>query len=158
MMEKFESCPSPGTGDSRSPVKTEPGRISESPTNEGDARQITAQAASDSTPRDRTQSGKQDTLEPVSTETPLSSSGSLPLEVPVISLGHSKLHPGAESPQVNGGVRMVQTTELTTLHPIPSLVQCSDSRMVQLSNHPVGSLPIHGPLLATQYRPHSLIN
>ncbi|XP_048378020.1 protein lyl-1-like [Stegostoma tigrinum] len=158
MMEKFESCPSPDTGDSRSPMKTEPRQISESLTDEGDARQTTAQAASDSTPGERTQSSKQETSEPVSMETPLSSSGSLPPEVPVISLGHSKLHPGAQSPQVNGGARMVQTTELTTLHPIPSLVQCSDSRMVRLSNHPVGSLPIHGPLLATQYQPHGLIN
>ncbi|XP_043550803.1 protein lyl-1-like [Chiloscyllium plagiosum] len=157
MMEKFESGPSARRGDARSSVKTEPGRISVSPTNEGEVKQVLAQAP-DSTPGDNTPTNKQGISEPVSTETSLSSSESLPLEMPVISLSHSKFPQGMESPQVNGGTRMVQTTELTTLHPIPALVQCSDSRMVQLSNHPVGSLPIPGSLLATQYHPHSLIN
>ncbi|XP_041032962.1 T-cell acute lymphocytic leukemia protein 1 homolog [Carcharodon carcharias] len=157
MMEKVVSPSSPSTGDNRSPVKTEPGQISESPTNEGDRGEITTRAP-DSTPRDATQSSKQDASEPVSIETPLSSSENLPLEMPVISLGHSKLHAATDNHQINGGGRIVQTTELTALHPIPSLIQCSESRMVQLSNHPVTSLPIPSTLLATQYHPHPLIN
>ncbi|XP_067877231.1 protein lyl-1-like [Heterodontus francisci] len=157
MMEKVESHSSPSTGDARSPVKTEPGQISESPTNEGDRGEITTRAP-DSTPREATQSSKQDTSEPVSIETPLRSSENLPLDMPVISLGHSKLHTATDSHQINGGGRIIQTTELTALHPIPSLMQCSDNRMVQLSNHPVTSLPIPSPLLASQYHPHPLIN
>ncbi|XP_067829168.1 protein lyl-1-like [Heptranchias perlo] len=157
MMEKVDSHSSPSTGETLSPVKTEPAQISESPTNEGDSAEITTRTP-DSTPRDATQSSKQDTSEPVSIETPLSSSEKLPLDVQLISLGHSKLHAVTDSHQINGGGRTIQTTELTALHPIPSLIQCSDSRMVQLSNHPVTLLPIQSPLLASQYHPHPLIN
>ncbi|XP_051898186.1 protein lyl-1-like [Pristis pectinata] len=157
MMEKVENPSPPGTGDAHSPVKTEPGQISESPTNEGDGVDITTPALG-STPRDATQSSKQDASELVSIETPLSSSESLRLEVPVISLGHSKLHPVNDSHQINGGVRTIQTTELTALHPIPSLIPGSDSRMVHLSHHSVSTLPMQSPLIGSQYRSHPLIS
>uniref|UniRef100_UPI00398EDC02 protein lyl-1-like n=1 Tax=Pristiophorus japonicus TaxID=55135 RepID=UPI00398EDC02 len=158
MMEKIESHSPPSTGDTLSPVKTEPGPISESPANEGDGADITTRAL-DSVPGDAAQPSKRGgPSAPVAAATPSSSSGRLPsAAVPVISLGHSKLRPPADAHLLNG-VGAIHTTELTALHPIPALIQCSDSRMVQLSNHTVTSLALQSPLLASQYHPHPLIN
>ncbi|XP_044850856.1 protein lyl-1 isoform X2 [Mauremys mutica] len=64
----------------------------------------------------------------------------LPPDVPVISLGHSKRPPPRDVP----------TTELTALHPIPSLVQ--------LSAPPPAPPPAALPLLPPQYHPHPFLN
>lgn len=64
----------------------------------------------------------------------------LPPDVPVISLGHSKRPPPRDVP----------TTELTALHPIPSLVQ--------LSAPPPAPPPAPLPLLPPQYHPHPFLN
>uniref|UniRef100_H3BBU6 LYL1 basic helix-loop-helix family member n=1 Tax=Latimeria chalumnae TaxID=7897 RepID=H3BBU6_LATCH len=80
----------------------------------------------------------------------------LPPDVPVISLRHSK-PPGTDA---GGAARVMATTEFTALHPIPSLVQCHDTRMVQLSNLsavPPPPLPIstfQNPLIPPQYHSH----
>ncbi|XP_065275621.1 LOW QUALITY PROTEIN: protein lyl-1 [Emys orbicularis] len=66
----------------------------------------------------------------------------LPPDVPVISLGHSK---------------RVPTTELTALHPIPSLVQLSALPPAP----PPAPMPLAGlqsPLLPPQYHPHPFLN
>ncbi|KAM9115083.1 LOW QUALITY PROTEIN: protein lyl-1, partial [Pangshura tecta] len=63
----------------------------------------------------------------------------LPPDVPVISLGHSKRPPPPDVP----------TTELTALHPIPSLVQLS-------ALPPAPPAPL--PLLPPQYHPHPFLN
>ncbi|XP_072104382.1 T-cell acute lymphocytic leukemia protein 1 homolog isoform X2 [Mobula birostris] len=157
MMEKAENQSPPATGDSHSPMKVEPGQIIDSPTNEGESVDVTTPALG-STIRDVTQSNKQDAPEPVSMETPLSSSEGLPLEVPVISLGHSKIHTVNDGHQINGGVRTIQTTELTALCPILPLIPGSDSRMVHLSHHSMSPLPMQSPLIGSQYRAHPLIN
>ncbi|TFK01367.1 cleft lip and palate transmembrane protein 1 [Platysternon megacephalum] len=71
----------------------------------------------------------------------------LPPDVPVISLGHSKRPPPPDVP----------TTELTALHPIPSLVQLSALPPAP----PPAPMPLAGlqsPLLPPQYHPHPFLN
>ncbi|XP_067416469.1 protein lyl-1 [Emydura macquarii macquarii] len=71
----------------------------------------------------------------------------LPPDVPVISLGHSKRPAPLEVP----------TTELTALHPIPSLVPLSALTPAP----PPAPLPLTGlqsPLLPPQYHPHPFLN
>uniref|UniRef100_A0A674K180 Uncharacterized protein n=2 Tax=Terrapene triunguis TaxID=2587831 RepID=A0A674K180_9SAUR len=71
----------------------------------------------------------------------------LPPDVPVISLGHTKRPPPPDVP----------TTELTALHPIPSLVQLSALPPAP----PPAPMPLAGlqsPLLPPQYHPHPFLN
>ncbi|CAM4661512.1 protein lyl-1 isoform X1 [Caretta caretta] len=71
----------------------------------------------------------------------------LPPDVPVISLGHSKRPTPPDVP----------TTELTALHPIPSLVQLSSLTPAP----PPASMTLAGlqsPLLPPQYHPHPFLN
>ncbi|KAL8164585.1 UNVERIFIED_CONTAM: Protein lyl-1 [Gekko kuhli] len=71
----------------------------------------------------------------------------MPHSVPVISLGHSKPPAHAEVP----------TTQLTTLHPIPSLLQLS----ALPHGPPPPPLPLAGtrsPLLPPPYQPHPFLN
>ncbi|XP_069783291.1 protein lyl-1-like [Narcine bancroftii] len=157
MMEKGESPSPPGTGDAHSPVKTEPGQISECCTNGGNGADITTPVTA-ATPGEVSQPSKQGASEPVSVETTVNSLGSVPLDVPVISLGHSKKGPVSDDRQSNGGARAIQTTELTALHPIPPLVPSLDSRMVQLLNPTVAALPMQNALTGSQYHSHHLIN
>ncbi|XP_060109215.1 protein lyl-1 [Heteronotia binoei] len=71
----------------------------------------------------------------------------LPHSVPVISLGHSKPPTHAEVP----------TTQLTALHPIPSLLQLS----ALPHGPPPPPMPLAGarsPLLPPPYQPHPFLN
>ncbi|XP_032906879.1 protein lyl-1 [Amblyraja radiata] len=141
-MEKVQRCSPHISGDGRSPVKTEPGLVSETPTNEGAGADIR-------TPAQLSPQGDAAQQEDGSMETGLSLLEGLALAVPVISLGHCKLHPLSGAHPVNGGPR---TTQLTALHPMPSLVPGSEGRMVQLSTHPVASM------VGSPYGPHPIIN
>ncbi|XP_043940603.1 protein lyl-1 [Protopterus annectens] len=157
MMEKVENHCSPIDREQQSPVKTESPRISDSLSNDKEKLEITS-TASTQTNRDNCKSSKDVTNSPVSRETVLHSRdslSSLPPNVPVISLGHSK-PPMADS----GGVaRGVPTTELTALHPIPSLIPCTNARMVHLPSPT--PMPIHAlqsPLLCQPFHQHASLN
>ncbi|XP_043362834.1 protein lyl-1 isoform X2 [Dermochelys coriacea] len=71
----------------------------------------------------------------------------LPPDVPVISLGHSKRLPPPD----------VRTTELTALHPIPSLVQLSALTPAP-PPAPMTLAGLQSPLLPPQYHPHPFLN
>ncbi|XP_078285533.1 uncharacterized protein LOC144610598 [Rhinoraja longicauda] len=138
MAERDARCSPHSSGDGHSPVKTEPGLRSETPTNEGAGVDV-------SPPGDAARSEAGDRSPTVSMETGPSSSQGLAMAVPVISLGHSQRHPMNGGHPGEGGPR---TTQLTALHPIPALVPGLGGRMVQLSVHPAVS----------PYGPHPTIN
>ncbi|XP_015204742.2 protein lyl-1 isoform X1 [Lepisosteus oculatus] len=194
MMEKLEPSGSPAppasaAGERQSPLQTASLAISSPLPNEQESEGGTSQAAAAGSPGGAATPSRREAAEPVAMETtgqartpplpstPASSSSSssselapLPPNVPVISLGHSKppMPPMPGTPAL--GSRVVPTTELTALHPIPSLVQCpTDSRVSQLAAltaatpgmpaqmSPVPVLP--STLLPPQYLPgHPFLN
>ncbi|KAK6468847.1 protein lyl-1 isoform X1 [Huso huso] len=159
MMEKLDPQsspppPTPALSERQSPEQNASPPISSSPLKERDEAGSTPQPQEASSPRDDASASCEEASEPVSTETVSSANrrglASLPPNVPVISLGHSKPPPPAS--------RCVPTTKLTALHPIPSLCP-ADSKLGQLASpqtHPISAMAPH---LLPQYLPgHPFLN
>lgn len=137
MMEKLKSPPPPSTPEQQDPLPPDSPPPFPSPASGGDEIEVTPIPTSPTSPSPQTK-------ESPAPESPLMP---LPHNVPVISLGHSKPPSHADVP----------TTQLTALHPIPSLLQLSG-----LSSHPPPpSMPLAGvrsPLLHPQYQHHPFLN
>lgn len=137
MMEKLKSPPPPSTPEQQDPLPPDSPPPFPSPASGGDEIEVTPIPTSPTSPS------------PQAKESPAPESPLMPLphNVPVISLGHSKPPSHADVP----------TTQLTALHPIPSLLQLSG-----LSSHPPPpSMPLAGvrsPLLHPQYQHHPFLN